>query len=190
MFSLGLSLRSRTLQATFLGAFCCASVGQPPDAPELTSHEAPITFSTRVNLISVPVVVRDRQGRALGNLRQEDFQLFDKGKLQVITKFSVEKSGSSSVSVQPPGTPTEPTQTAPVRPKAALPERYLAYLFDDIHLTGGDLLQARLAVNRHLDESLEPASRAAIFLTSGRMLTEFTDDREKLHKAVNSIVPW
>jgi VWFA-related protein len=187
---------SHIRRAMLLGVVCYARsvaqtpFAQTPDAPEVSSQETPVTFSSRVNLVSVPVVVRDSQGRALGNLRQEDFQLFDKGKLQVITKFSIEKSGSSSVSVQPPGTPEDRAQTAPVAAKAALPERYLAYLFDDIHLTGGDLLQARLAVNRHLDESLEPASRAAIFLTSGRMLTEFTDDREKLHKAVNSIVPW
>ena len=71
-----------------------------------------------------------------------------------------------------------------------LPERYVAYLFDDIHLKRGDLLQSRVAVNRHLDEALEPNARAAIFTTSGRMAADFTDDRETLHKAVNSILPW
>jgi VWFA-related protein len=157
----------------------------------VTSQEAPITFSSRVNLVSVPVVVRDREGRAVGNLGKEDFQLFDKGKLQVITKFSIEKSGSgSAIEAAPSATPGVPTQSGPIITKPVLPERYVAYLFDDIHLTGSDLLQARLAVNRHLDESLEPTTRAAIFTTSGRMLSEFTDDREKLHKAVNSILPW
>src|SRR5580658_2141443 len=61
--------------------------------PEVSSHETPITFSSRVNLISVPVVVRDRNGQAIGNLQKEDFQLFDRGKTQTITKFSIEKSG-------------------------------------------------------------------------------------------------
>jgi VWFA-related protein len=131
----------------------------------------------------------------LGSFRQEDFQLFDKGKLQVITKFSIdrsstEKPGSAAVEVTPSATPGELTQAAPARAKPVLPERYVAYLFDDVHLQGGDLLQARQAVNRHLDESLEPTARAAIFTTSGRMLSEFTADREKLHKAVNSILPW
>jgi VWFA-related protein len=156
----------------------------------VTSQEAPVTFSSRVNLVSVPVVVRGREGHAVGNLRQEDFQLFDKGKLQVITKFSIEKSNVAAVETQPSATPGQPTQAAPVIANPALPERYVAYLFDDVHLQGNDLLQARQAVNRHLDESLEPTTRAAIFTTSGRMLTEFTADREKLHKAVNSILPW
>jgi VWFA-related protein len=187
------------------GCFCAQSGGQAPPSnpatpgpaapsdPEMSSHEAPVTFSSRVNLVSVPVVVRDREGRALGNFRQEDFQLFDKGKLQVITKFSVDRSSekpSSAVQVSSSTTLGIPTPAAPVPAKHTLPERYVAYLFDDVHLERSDLLQARQAVNRHLDESLEPTTRAAIFTTSGLMLAEFTDDREKLHKAVNSILPW
>ena len=157
--------------------------------PEMTSHEGTVTFSSKVNLVSVPVVVRDSTGKAIGNLRQEDFQLFDKGKLQVITKFSLEKSEVQIESDAPPA-PKDQTQAKPNPGKPALPERYIAYLFDDVHLQRGDLLQTRQAVNRHLDESLEPNSRAAIFTTSGRMMADFTDDREKLHKAVNSVQPW
>ena len=143
-------------------------------------------------MVSVPVVVRDAEGRAVGNLKQEDFQLFDKGKLQVITKFSVEKSDMGFVEVETSGR-TGQSASKPVPGKPAppvLPERYVAYLFDDIHLKRGDLLQTRQAVNRHLDEALEPNARAAIFTTSGRLVADFTDDREMLHKAVNSILPW
>jgi VWFA-related protein len=178
-------------------AFALASAGQqaaPPDpnAPEIASHEGAVTFSSKVNLVSVPVVVRDAEGRAVGNLRQEDFQLFDKGKLQTITAFSVERdridtSEGSPVGADSPGGSKARTQA---KPAPALPERFVAYLFDDVHLQLGDLLQARRAVNRHLDEALESRSRAAIFTTSGHMLADFTDDREKLHKAVDSILPW
>ena len=155
--------------------------------PEVSSEETPVTFSSRVNLVSVPVVVRDRAGQAVGNLQKEDFQLFDKGRLQLITKFSMEKSESAA------DTPVSATASreAPSTPStAALPDRYVAYLVDDIHLTRGDLLNTRQAMNRHLDEALDRSSRAAIFTTSGVMLSGFTDDRALLHKAVNSIQPW
>lgn len=161
--------------------------------PEVTSHEATVTFSSKVNMVSVPVVVRDADGKPIGNLKQEDFQLFDKGKLQTITKFSLEHTegtvieyGAAPARTQQPAPQT--TTAAPA--KALFPERYVAYLFDDIHLNRGDLLNARVAVNKHLDESLEPNTRAAIFTTSGKLVTDFTNDVAKLHDAVNRILPW
>src|SRR5271163_3365586 len=64
-----------------------------PNAAEMSSHDTPATFRTKVNLVLVPVVVRDPHGLAVGNLHKEDFQIFDKGKLQTITNFSMEKAG-------------------------------------------------------------------------------------------------
>ncbi len=158
--------------------------------PEIASHEAPITFSSRVNLISVPVVVRDREGRAIGNLRQEDFQVFDKGKLQTITRFSVEKS-ERPVEVNAGSSVASREKTQALNPlQPSLPEHYVAYLVDDVHLKAGDLLRTRTAMNRHLDEAIDPSSRAAIFTTSGRVLSDFTADRERLHAAVNKVQPY
>jgi hypothetical protein len=76
--------------------------------PEIASHDEPVTFSSRVNLVSVPVVVRDHDGKAMGAFQQGDFQLFDKGKLPVITKFSIEKPENA------PGEKTE-ARVAPGR---------------------------------------------------------------------------
>ncbi len=173
-------------------SLACAprSFSQPQSPPEITSNDSPVVFSSRVNLVSVPVVVRDRAGHAIGNLTQDDFELFDKGKLQVITRFSIEKSEASPAQANAgPGSQVT-TSSRPAPAGSVLPERYIAYLVDDIHLQRGDLLQTRQAMNRHLDESLEPGSRAAIFTTSGLVKADFTGDREKLHRAVNSIQPW
>ena len=60
---------------------------------ETVIKEEPATFKARVNLVMVPVVVRDKQGRAIGTLKQEDFQLFDRGKPQIISRFIVERPG-------------------------------------------------------------------------------------------------
>ena len=57
---------------------------QPQTTAEMSQHDAPVTFSTAVNLVLVPVVVRDAKGNAVGTLTKDDFQLFDKGKPQTI----------------------------------------------------------------------------------------------------------
>ncbi len=167
------------------------SFGQQQAPPEITTSDAPVVFSSRVNLVSVPVVAHDREGHAVGTLKQEDFELFDKGKLQVITKFSIEKSESSTTTgVQTNAASGSKQPGKPGAAESVLPDRYVAYLVDDVHLSRSDLLQMRQTMNRHLDESLEPRSRAAIFTTSGLTKADFTADREKLHNAVNSIQPW
>jgi len=61
-------------------------------AASASAQAPPSTFKSKVNLVMVPVVVRDRDGRPVGNLTQDDFQLSDSGRKQVITKFSVEKA--------------------------------------------------------------------------------------------------
>ena len=66
------------------------------NAPEMATKEAPAIFKTRVDLVSVPVVVRDSKGRILDTLTKENFQVFDKGKPQEILRFVVEKSGEQS----------------------------------------------------------------------------------------------
>ena len=182
-------MRVAVLAFSLLAAVPALPQNAGQDQPEVTSREGAITFSSKVNLVSVPVVVRDSEGRTVGNLKQEDFQLFDKGKPQVITKFSIEKTEAPPIATYAPAGPKEQTG-APIPGKPALPERFIAYVVDDIHLQRSDLLQTHKAMNRHLDEALEPGSRAAIFTTSGRMMADFTDDRVKLHKAVNSILPW
>jgi VWFA-related protein len=181
----------------FVVLFSMPLVGAlPQDAPEITSQQAPATFSSKVNLVSVPVVVRDSKGRAVGGLRQEDFRLFDKGKQQVITKFSVQHNATAAAmpaALAAGALPTgnadaaNPPAASPKPGSPVLPDRYVAYVFDDIHLNGEDLARVRVAAERHFAEALAPNSRAAIFTTSGRVTLDFTEDREKLRETLLKI---
>lgn len=86
--------------------------------------------------------------------------------------------------------PAVPTAAAPGEaPAAALPDRYVAYVFDDVNTTFTDLAQTREAAYRHIVTSLRPDERAGIFTTSGEGGVDFTLDREKLHKALAAIRP-
>jgi VWFA-related protein len=161
----------------------------PQNGPELSSRDSPATFNTKVNLVMVPVVIRDSKGKAIGTLQKDDFQLFDKGKPQVIAKFSVEKAGESVI---PAEVAVDETPNHPVAPPGATPapiaQRFVVYLFDDVHTANGDLMQARNAADRHIAESLDPNARAAIFTTSGQGNVDFTDDRAQLHEALMKLM--
>jgi VWFA-related protein len=158
--------------------------------PEIAAHDEPVTFSSRVNLVSVPVVVRDRNGKALGTLEKDDFRVFDKGKLQAIKKFSIEKNGAGPEAGLDASKATLASNKAANPAQPVVSNSFIAYLVDDVHLNPSDLVQTRQAMNRHLDEALDPAGSAAIFTTRGETLADFTQDREQLHKAVNNLKPW
>jgi len=145
----------------------------------MTTKDAPAIFKTRVDMVSVPVVVRDNRGHAIGTYTKENFQVFDKGKPQEIVRFVVERSGDQAAKA------AKTVDTLPVEGDVAqakqpdVPERFVAYLFDDMHLDWGDLMRARDAAGRQLG-TLAKTDRAAIYTTSGQNNVEFTDDIDKL----------
>ena len=182
----------RAVALTILGV--CAAVAQttaaapqtPPKNPaEMATHDEPAMFKARVNLVIVPVVVRDRKGNAVGNLKQEDFQLFDKGKPQYIARFSMERAAGRLIKAG--GAAASQEKTPEDKPAADLPDRFIAYLFDDVHMKFGDLAHARDAAGRHIDSALHTTDRAAIYTTSGQTVQDFTDNKDLLHESLSKL---
>jgi VWFA-related protein len=171
-----------------LAALAATGVHNAFGQAEMSSHDEPATFQARVNLVMVPVVVRDRQGRFVATLGKQDFQLFDKGKPQEISRFSLEKRTGVPAG---PGEGLEPGAATGALPgvSGSAPERYIGYLFDDIHLQAGDFMRVRDAAERHMNTELKPSDRAAIFTTSGQVTLEFTDDLGKLHQTLARLTP-
>ncbi|MGO9095001.1 MAG: VWA domain-containing protein [Bryobacteraceae bacterium] len=167
-----------------------APAAAPPPQPQ-THEDRPVTFQSKVNLVLVPVVVRDLDGHAVADLRKEAFTLFDNGKRREIESFEVERAGHI-VAVDRPALGTNAPSEAGHGEKAAsapmdVPDHFIAYLFDDMGLTSlEDLVRVRDGAMRHIDE-LSPGDRAAVFTTSCRTTLDFTDDREKLRQAVSRI---
>jgi VWFA-related protein len=173
------------------------ALGQPaPPAPpasnttaEVSTHDLPATFTSRVNLVLMRVVVRDGQGHAIGTLKKEDFRLLDRGKPQSISKFSVEKTAMNEVKAEP--AIREPNTEKPGEPPLPpSPDRFVAYLFDDVHLEFGDLARVRDAASRQLVESLKGNGRVAIYTTSGLTSHDFTDDLASLNETLLKIRPF
>lgn len=175
--------------------------GQPGDtaesatkttSAEITAQDQSATFKVNVKLVVVRAVVRDTQGHAIGNLQKEDFQVFDKGKPQVITQFELERPGDLTAKARQTSDENsndnasgEPHSNSAV---AAAPERFVAYVFDDVHLQFGDIVHVREAAERHF-ATLRPTDRAAIFTTSGQNNLDFTDDRTQMRAALLRLMP-
>jgi len=158
----------------------------------MNSRDEPTTFKVNVRLVLVRVVARDAKGHAVGNLHKEDFQLFDRGKPQVISQFSEERPGEHVALASKSSEPIAgeaPADVSTIKGKTPdVPERFIAFVFDDVHLKFGDLAQVRAAADRHL-ATLLPTDRVAIFSTSGQTILDFTDDRAQLHATMLRLQP-
>ena len=173
----------------FFAPLTLAQTPPPQPATEVNSQEASITFSSRVNVVLVPVVVRDRNGKPVDNLTKENFQLFDKGKPQVISRIAIERS-DAKVTAPRPTAPATPAPDEPsFNPNVVTPGHFTAWLFDDIHIEIPDLMQARRAAEKYLAEGLKESDRAAIFTTSGLTNVEFTDNVDQLREGLGKIRP-
>jgi len=156
------------------------------NAPEVSATPATAIFRSSTNLVQVPVVVRDAAGHEVGTLKVDDFHLFDNSKPQVISKFSVQKfetTAAMSKAGQPAEAPASAIQVA------RLPDRFVAYLFDDEHMTLPDLVRTRDAAKRQIDalHLSQSGERVGVFTTSGRQMQEFTADLDRLHAAMMAI---
>jgi VWFA-related protein len=166
----------------------------PPAAPttnqEVASRDTPTTFKVRVNLVLVRVVVRDANGKVVPNLKKEDFQLVDNRKLQTISSFSVEtlaaRNDTLRASVAAEGASSNVDPAA--EKAAALPQRFVSMVFDDVHMSMQDALFVRNSAGKFFS-ALAASDRVAINSTSGQLKQEFTDDRGLLEKALLGILP-
>ncbi len=137
--------------------------------------EAPIKVS--VDSVLIPAVVRDSQGHAVGNLKKEDFQLFDQGKLQDISGFSIQVR-SLPAGNRPPGG-AAPDATHPV----AGAQRFIVLLFDDLHLSAADLGQVQKAASKMLESAFGDSDFADVLSFSGTN-SGLTRDRAKLQDTI------
>ena len=152
-----------------------ASAANHADEPQTTAQ----TMQINVNRVLVPVVVRDKNGRAVSGLKKEDFTVFDNGTPRPIVGFTMEQQDaelnvSGNVSSHPPAPP--PAE-----------QRYIVFLFDDLHLGPEDLVRVKNAAAHVLDGALAPSDIAVVLSLSGNTNSGLTRDHAILRKAIMSM---
>lgn len=165
---------------------------------EISTRSADTAIKVQANLVLVRVVVRDAGGKAVADLKQQDFQVLDNGKKRRISAFSVETAETQETNgpatVEGKATATEIAKGAAVNAgtgvvkASAMPKRFVALVFDDSHLKVADAMAVRAATKK-LFAGLTPTDRVAIYSTTGNVQQDFTGDAETLRKTLAAIVP-
>jgi VWFA-related protein len=137
----------------------------------------PLTLRTEVDLVEVPVVVRDGQHRAVAGLTKDDFEIYDAGKKQTITAFSVQRFTSPMDAGGGAKAALHPAAAADAAgPKGETRSRFVALCFDDLNIDAAALKPAKAAAERFVKTGLAPGDRVAVVTTAQPREAEFTGD--------------
>lgn len=163
---------------------------KPGDQQKTPNQE---TLRIETELVQLEVTVTDKQGNLIKNLRREDFELKNDGKVQDISYFSVGTAKrparwiTTTRQQTRPG--TAPVPTAPPTVTETEEGRHIILAVDDIHLAFGSLGAVRDALKKFIREQLTPNDQVALMTTSGQMgmYQQFTNDQQALLRAVQRL---
>ncbi|MCX6551533.1 MAG: VWA domain-containing protein, partial [Acidobacteria bacterium] len=159
------------------------SGGQRPD-PQMP----PITFRAEVNYVEVDAVVVDAGGTFVRDLTQADFQVFEDGKAQAVSAFSL-----IDIPIERAERPLfSPRDIEPdVQTNLRNPDgRLYVLLLDDIHTDAMRSTQVRRAARQFVERNLGSNDLAAVIYTSGRTdaAQDFTINRRLLAEAIDKFM--
>lgn len=189
-------MRLAAASLTLTGLSWAQGIG--PDEVKITSRPYPhnqIALRVKTELVEIGVVPRDAHGRAIPDFQQQDFEIYDEGKLRPIKAFSVTSAQPASpLSASSPATSPAPgitDKTAPSQQTEVLTDsassRSIALFFDDIHSNAGDLGRSKIAAKRFLEHGLAPGDRIALFTSTGTAFVDYTKDSGKLLAAMGEL---
>jgi VWFA-related protein len=181
-----MTIRALPRLVSFALAVCLAAttVGAQTPAPSPPAQgEELLRVSTE--LVQTDVVVFDKQGQFVDNLRADDFELRVDGRAQAVSFFERVRAGSVDEEAQLAAARGRGGANAnAVRP---LDRGRLIYFFiDDLHLSPASVTHARELLTHFFDEQMGQNDLAAVITASGQVgfLQQLTDDRAVLRAAV------
>ncbi len=154
------------------------------------------TLKVTSNEVLVDVRVTDRKGNPVTNLKESDFQVYEDGVPQKINSFDLENVQELAQEKGENGKPAEINLGAlpPSTPQSTYKQlvqnhRLIVLFFDLTSLQIPDLLRALQSAQNFIKTQLTPADLVAVVSYSSdlRVLQDFTNDRDALSKAIESI---
>jgi VWFA-related protein len=156
--------------------------GQPQNPQD---PQRPI-FKSGINFVRVDVIVSDKDGNPILDLKPEEFSVFEDGRQQKVEQFDIVKIDPLS-QVEGP-TNGEIRSTQDEEREAARPEvRMFVILLDDYHVRRGNDMAVRKPLIDFIQNQLAPADMVAIMypLTPVNDIT-FTRNQRQLISAIES----
>lgn len=147
-----------------------------------TPPAEPLVLRSTTRLVQVSVVVHDRKGQPVADLKKEDFSITEKGKPQNLQFFSVESSKAlPSGQGEKLGAGWHSNALAK---REGAPNSVTVVLIDALNTKLSDQVYVREQVLKFLG-TIQPQDRVAIYTlgTSLRVLHDFTNDWRRWWRA-------
>ncbi len=162
-----------------------AQQAQPQQPPPQQEQQPPTRIKTGINFVRVDVIITDRKGTPVLDLKQDEFRLKEDGKPQTIESFAMVKTIDEVSQIDGPPLP-EIRSLADEQREAARPDARLFVLFlDDYHVRRGNDMSVRKPLVDFVVNQLGPADMVAIMypLTPLAALS-FTRNKTSLVSAI------
>lgn len=170
-------------------SFTFSISAQIPQSTPVSKEDDIVKIST--TLIQVDATVTDKKGNVVLNLKPEDFEIYENGKKQQISAFSIINSAhKSSTDVPTPDIqPRNSIILPPTDPQTDQIRRSYAIVVDDLGLTFSSIFYVKEALKRFIKNQMLEGDLVAIVRTGGGIgaLQSFTTNKRQLLSAVEKI---
>ena len=165
-----------------------AGVTLAGQAPPPTALPQTPTFKVQVDYVDVDVLVTDRQGQFVGDLKKEDFEVLEDGKRQTIANFSV-----VNIPIERPDRPLyspEPFEPDVESNEQPFQGRVYVMILDELHIDALRTPNVKNAARRFITSNLGANDVMAIVHAGGRSdaSQEFTRNKRLLLASVDKFM--
>ncbi|HKG61611.1 MAG TPA: VWA domain-containing protein, partial [Pyrinomonadaceae bacterium] len=166
-----LRLSAQLCVLAFLLLLTSAATAQAQDQEDVVK--------TKSNLVSIDVIVKDKKGKYISDLKPEDFTITEDGLPQKLEFFD---APIVRIETRTPRETTAPTAVASPGTTATATRNYIALILDSQTTDFTNLKAVREGAIRYVREQVTDADAVAILsVTNGlQMLQPFTQDKTKL----------
>lgn len=158
---------------------------KPAPPPPLPADQNDVV-RINTNLVQIDAVVM-KDGKLVPDLKAEDFEIFEDGKLQQITSFAYISNVPSKTDAGPANERDKSVPFIPLKQDDV--RRTLAIVVDDLGLSAASMSTVRRQLRKFIAEKLQPNDLVAIIRTGTQIgaLQQFTNDKRVLNRAVDQL---